>query len=197
MLPQLLLSQEANKAMFLGGRAFPVQKRRDYELGAAGIGDVSKGNTFQIWRARIDKNHVYLGAPTVEESILLDLPKVSEISFSFDQNANPIFAYVQDGVAKLHWFDASIGKYTLTVLGSDVNTPKVTLDAKRLYQSAVSDVLVFYERLGGLYMRMQRERFNKEHHLANGLTGGIVRCGMMRNLRVGIELAQSTPTEPL
>lgn len=193
MLPDMVLSTASMPAAFVGGRAFPVQKHIDYELGPIAIQNASRGVDYQMWRARMENDYVYLSAPNVQEFVLLDLPKITEISFTFDQNANVVFAYVQDGLAKLYWFDASIGDYTTTVFGSDVITPRVTLDDKRLFQRAISDVLLFYQRENKLMMRMQRERFSIEHALASGVTDGLVKCGMMRNLRVGVQLAQYQP----
>jgi hypothetical protein len=190
MLPDMTLSTMSDPATFVGGRAFPVQKHIDYELGPIAIRDPARGLMHQIWRARMENQYVYLSAPNVAEFVLLDLPKVTEISFTFDQNANPIFAYVQDGIAKLYWFDASIADYVTTVFGADVLTPRITLDDKRLTQRSVSDVLLFYQRDSKLMMRMQRERFSIEHALASNVTDGVVKCGMMRNLRVGVQLAQ-------
>lgn len=193
MIPEMVLSTTSQPAVFVGGRAFPVQKHIDYELGPVAVGDASRGSEHQIWRARMENNFVYLSAPNVLEFVLLDLPQITEISFTFDQNARYVFSYVQAGIAKLYWFDASIGDYTTTVFGSDVITPRVTLDDKRLFQRAISDVLLFYQRENKLMMRMQRERFSIEHALASGVTDGLVKCGMMRNLRVGVQLAQYQP----
>lgn len=193
MLPDMVLSAQSAPAAFIGGRSFPVQKHIDYELGPIAIRDATRGLMHQIWRARMENQYVYLSAPNVPEFILLDLPKVTEISFSFDQNANPIFAYVQDDIAKLYWFDSAANAYTTTVFGADVLSPRVTLDDKRLTQRAVSDVLLFYQRDNKLMMRMQRERFSIEHTLASGVTDGLVKCGMMRNLRLGIQLVQYHP----
>lgn len=193
MIPYMVLSTINDTASFIGGRAFPVQKHIDYELGGIGIKDSSKGSEYQVWRARMENQYVYLSAPNTPEFILLDLPNVTEISFTFDQLMSPTFAYVQAGVAKLYWFDSSINDYKTTVFGADVITPRVTLDDKREMQTGASDVLLFYQREQKLMMRMQRERFEFEHHLANGVTDGLVKCGMMRNWRVGIQLAQYNP----
>ncbi|WP_185962858.1 hypothetical protein, partial [Klebsiella pneumoniae] len=137
-----------------------VQKHIDYELGPIAVGDATRGSEYQMWRARMENNFVYLRAPNVPEFVLLDLPQVTEISFTFDQTARYVFSYVQAGIAKLYWYDSSIAAYTTTVFGSDVITPRVTLDDKRLYQRAISDVLLFYQRDNKLMMRMQRERFS-------------------------------------
>lgn len=192
MLPDMVLSTAPMPAEFIGGRALSIYRSMDYELGPVAIQDASKGLMYQIWRARAQSDFIYLSAPNTPEYALLEVPDLTEISFSFDQNANVVFAYVQGGIAKLYWFDAAISDYTTTVFGADVITPRVTLDDKRLTQRTISDVLVFYQRESALYVRVQRERYAIEHNLATELTGGIARCGMMKNLRIGVQLMQDT-----
>lgn len=192
-MPDMVISSKPIPAIFIGGRAYPVQKHIDYEWGGIAISDPSKGLMYQIWKARMENNYVYLSAPNTPEFVLLDLPKVTEISFTFDQNCRHIFVYVQDGVSKMHWYDTSAGGYITTILGGDVKTPRVTLDDKRSSQLGISDVLVFYQKGNSLYMRVQRERYLVEHLLATNVTDGIVKVGMMNNLRVGVQLAQYHP----
>lgn len=193
--PDLVLSTIPMPAQFIGGRAFAVQKHIDFEWGPIAIQDPSKGSMYQIWRARMENDYVYLSAPNVAEFVLLDLPGVTEISFTFDQNARHIFAYVQSGVSYLRWYDTSVAAYVTTVI--DGITPRVTLDDKRELQRSASDVLVFYVRAGALYMRMQRDRYGIEYHLANAVVNGLVKCGMMRNWRVGVQLDQYSHAEIL
>lgn len=202
-LPDLQFASKSLPAVFLGGRAFPVQKHIDYEWGPIAISDPSKGSMYQIWRARMENNYVYLSAPNVPEFVLLDLPNVTEISFTFDQNGRHIFVYVQDDIAKMHWYDSSVSEYVTTVFDGDVITPRITLDDKRDMQRGVSDIVLFYVKptrnaqgvqIGGdLYMRMQRDRYGVEYHMATELAGGIVKCGMMNNWRVGVQLEQYQP----
>ena len=199
-LPDLVFATQSIPAVFIGGRAFPVQKHIDYEWGPIAISDPSRGSMYQIWRARMENNFVYLSAPNVPEFVLLDLPNVTEISFTFDQNGRHIFVYVQAGVVKMHWYDTALGDYTTTTYAGDLVTPRITLDDKREMQRGISDVVLFYVKPvrneqneiieGALYMRMQRDRYLIEYPMATSLTGGIVKCGMMNNWRLGVQLEQ-------
>ena len=199
-LPDLVFATQSIPAVFIGGRAFPVQKHIDYEWGPIAISDPSKGSMYQIWRARMENDYVYLSAPNVPEFVLLDLPNVTEISFTFDQNGRHIFVYVQDSIVKMHWYDTALGDYTTTTYEGDLVTPRITLDDKREMQRGISDVVLFYVKPvrnaqndiidGALYMRMQRDRYLIEYQMATSLTGGIVKCGMMNNWRLGVQLEQ-------
>lgn len=199
-LPDLVFATQSIPTVFIGGRAFPVQKHIDYEWGPIAISDPSRGSMYQIWRARMENNFVYLSAPNTPEFVLLDLPNVTEISFTFDQNGRHIFVYVQANVVKMHWYDTAVGDYTTTTYEGDLITPRITLDDKRETQRGISDVVLFYVKPvrneqneiidGALYMRMQRDRYLIEYQMATSLTGGIVKCGMMNNWRLGVQLEQ-------
>ena len=201
-LPDLVFASQSIPAVFIGGRAFPVQKHIDYEWGPIAISDPSKGSMYQIWRARMENNYVYLSAPNVPEFVLLDLPDVTEISFTFDQNARHIFVYVQAGVVKMHWYDTAVGDYTTTTFSGDIITPRITLDDKREMQRGISDIVLFYVKPvrdvngvqvnGSLFMLTQRDRYLTELQMATDVTGGIVKCGMMNNWRLGVQLEQYT-----
>lgn len=196
-MPELVFSTKPIPSQFIGGRAFPVQPHIDYESGPIAIQDPSKGNEYQVWRSRMENNFVYLSAPNTPEFIVLDLPKVTEISFTFDQNANLCYVYVQDDLAYMYWYDTSIGDYRTDYLGDGVITPRVSLDDKRSTQTSISDVLLFYQKGSNLYMKQQRDRYLIEHLVATGCTDGVVKCGMMRNWRFGVQLAQYVPATPV
>lgn len=194
-LPDLVFASQSKPAVFIGGRAYPVQKHIDYEWGPIAISDPSRGSMYQIWRARMENNYVYLSAPNVPEFVLLDLPGVTEISFTFDQNARHIFVFVQNGISKMHWYDSTVGDYITTDWGDTWRNPRITLDDKREMQRGISDVVLFYARGSGLYMRMQRDRYGVEYLMATGITEGVVKCGMMNNLRLGVQLEQYAPAQ--
>lgn len=201
-LPDVVFSTQSIPATFIGGRAFPVQKHIDYEWGPIAISDPSRGSMYQIWRARMENNFVYLSAPNTSEFVLLDLPNVTEISFTFDQNGRHIFVYVQAGVVKMHWYDTAVGDYTTTVFSGDIISPRIALDDKREMQRGVSDIVLFYVKPvrdtkgvqvnGSIFMRTQRDRYLTELQMATDVTGGIVKCGMMNNWRLGVQLEQYT-----
>lgn len=201
-LPDVVFSTQSIPATFIGGRAFPVQKHIDYEWGPIAISDPSRGSMYQIWRARMENNYVYLSSPNTPEFVLLDLPNVTEISFTFDQNGRHIFVYVQDSIVKMHWYDTGLGDYATTVFSGDIITPRIALDDKREMQRGVSDIVFFYVKPvrdtngvqvnGSLFMRTQRDRYLTEEQMATDVTGGIVKCGMMNNWRLGVQLEQYT-----
>ncbi len=191
MMPGNVLSTTPVPARFSGARSGATSRTVDYEDGGIAIQNPSEGLLYQRWRARLfnagkDDAFVMLDAREVPEFVWLTVPRMTEISFSFDANMQPAVAYVADGQAYLNWYDSTLPGYTTTTLASDVTTPRVTLDDKRFLGSEGyqrSDVILGYVRGGNLYYRQQRERYTVERLLKTGVTP-LIKIGFTRQLRL-------------
>tara|TARA_R110001606_G_C15330447_1_gene645518 strand:- start:38 stop:610 length:573 start_codon:yes stop_codon:yes gene_type:complete len=183
MMPDNVLSSTPINAAFSGARALPVTRTVDYEDGGIAIQDPSRGSQYQRWRGRLLGENIILDAPEVESFVALSGPDITEISFTFDQNMRPAIAYVQDGVAKLWWFDSVPGQQVITEYPGAI-TPRVILDDKRFTQTSNSDVILGYVRDGTLYYRQQRDRFTIERLLDVGPHVGLVKIGFNVQLRL-------------
>lgn len=177
------LSTEPRPALFAGSRALPVTRTVDYEDGGIAIQDPSRGSQYQRWRGRLLGENIILDAPEVEAFVALSGSGITEISFTFDQNMRPAIAYVQDGVAKLWWFDSVPGHQVVTEYPGAI-TPRVILDDKRFTQTSNSDVILGYVRDGALYYRQQRDRFTIERLLDAGPHVGLIKIGFNVQLRL-------------
>ncbi len=184
MIPGETLSSRPVPAAFVGARALAVTRTVDYEDGGIGISDPSQGSLYQRWRGRLIEGRVWLDAANAAPYPWLDALGTTEFSFTFDQNMRPAIAFVQNGVAKLRWFDSQAGQQVTTDIGAGVITPRVTLDDKRFTQSANSDIILAYVRDGALYYRQQRDRFTIERLLDAGPHKGLIKIGMGSNLRL-------------
>jgi len=186
MIPQQKLSSTYVYAEYLAPDDGPwISSMVDYELGGAALNDPSQGLTVKPWRLRVVGNDVRIDAiPTVSEVTLFTAPGITEASLAFDQNMRPIVAYVQSGVAKLWWYDTLAQTTVVTELGADVLTPRVTLDDKRPWQVAASDVILAYVRNNNLYFRAQRDRFGVEYLLRENIDGLLLRVGMNNQRRL-------------
>lgn len=199
------LSTQPIIAPFVGARGLPVSDTVDYEDGGLALNDTSRGHLYQVWRGRIIGDDVVLDAPEVTETVIYSAPGISRISFTFDQNMRPTLAFVRDGAPYLRWYDPSEQGVVITPLGA-IATPCVTLDDKRPNQTRVSDIVLAYKRAGGLFYRLQRDRFQVEYDPLVGLTpeirqqyqlqistaGGLVKIGMNRQWRLQFML-EATP----
>lgn len=187
-LPGESLSTNPMPSQFVGGRSLAVSSRQDYETGGIALQDPSQGLRVQTWRARLIGQAVVIDADTVAPVTWYSAPGITEISLSFDQNMRPVLAFVQDGVAKLRWFDPVAGAVVVTNIGAGVVTPRVALDDKRRFGVPDSDVLLAYLRGGALYYRQQRERFLTERLLHAGPHYRLIKIGMGRGLRMQFDL---------
>ena len=187
-LPGESLSSSPRPSQFAGGRALAVSSRQDYETGGVALQDPSRGLQVQMWRARLIGQDVVIDADTVAPVTWYSAPGITEISFTFDQNMRPVLAFVQDGVAKLRWFDPVAGAVVVVDIGAGVVTPRVALDDKRRFGLPDSDVILAYIRGGALYYRQQRERFQTERLLDAGPHYRLIKIGMGRGLRMQFDL---------
>jgi len=174
----------------------------DYELGGIGLSDPSQGLQVQTWRARVDGSNVLVGpAPYTAETTLFTGADITEISLAFDQNMRPALAYIQDGQAKLRWFDSFVGETVTTTLDAGITSLFLTMDDKRDIATELNfnDILLFYIRGQNLYYRQQRDRFTTERLLHEfGAVGmSIARCGMNAGLRVQVEVFGRTSDLPV
>lgn len=165
----------------------------DFELGGIALNDPSQGLQVQPWEAWSDGASVWV-APSpgrTPTTLLLTGSGITEVALSFDQNMRPTVAFVEAGLAKLFWFDASVsGMVTTTYAGA--SSPMLTLDDKRAIATltGTSDVLFFYLLSGSLCYRQQRDRFAIERVLGAvpPTSTRINRVGMGANNRVQVWL---------
>lgn len=181
------LSSKSMSARFAGASGLAVTKTLAYEDGGIAIQDPSKGLLYQRWRARLINDDIWIDAPNTPEFIGLTVPGMTEMSFTFDQNMRLAIAYVQDGVSKLWWFDSASGDMTTTTIGSGIITPRLTLDDRRVAATGgnrTNDIILGYVRNQKLCYRQQRDRFTIEYVLATGITTGLIKIGLGRQLRL-------------
>lgn len=181
-LPEDRLSSTPVLSPFLGGRALPVSKTRDFETGGIALSDPTQGHQYQIWQAKIiEKERIEVGAEEVEAFDLYTGTDITEVSLSFDQNMRPVLAFVEQGNAKLRWYDTQAQGQVITNFGTSYKTPKVSLDDKRKSQMGANDVIFAYLRNGNLCYRQQRDRYGVEYILQSGVpSSGIIKIGMTR-----------------
>lgn len=99
---------------------------------------------------------------------------------------NPFIAYVQGGQAKYYWYDSTVPGMVHTNLPAGSYDPRCTMDEKRPFNIAESDILLSYIRAGNLCVRYQRERYLTEHVLKSGIgsSARLVSMALNRGFRV-------------
>ena len=188
MMPNNILSSTPVPAAFLSPRDFIPNELEDWDNGPIALSDPTYGLFARKWKGRYEDGNVIYSATGVADQVIYTAAGITELSITFDQNGNPCFAYVQDGAAKMRWYDSQAGDYAIFSLAADAITPKVALDDKRKNHTSQSDIILAYIRSGGLYMRMQRDRFGVEYTLNANVGGKLRRIGMSINYRMQFEV---------
>jgi hypothetical protein len=159
----------------------------DYELGGRALNDSSEGLGVHVWTCRADEaGRVYLSAPGQPETLAFTALGITELSLAFDQNMRPFVAFIQSGQAKFRWYDTVLGANRITNLSTDDHSPRCCMDDKRDFATSLgqNDVILAYVRGGNLYYRQQRDRYENEYLLHEGVPGRFLRVGMHRENRL-------------
>lgn len=170
MLPQatdLATVETTDNGSLLVPRSKAYALTESWESGGVGLSDTSQGLVSHTWRAWTDSLAIYIqrsDLPKDTSKTLLAAPDITEIDLTFDQNMLPVLTYVSGGIAKLYWYDTVSQSQTITDF-PNVQNPRVSLDDKRNFNTANSDVIFAYITNEQLCCRYQRERYGVEHVL--------------------------------
>lgn len=170
MLPQataLATVETTDNSSLLFPRSRAYALTESWEQGGVGLSDTSQGLVSHIWRAWTDSKAIYIqrsDLPKDTTKTLLAASNITELDLTFDQNMRPVLTYVSGGIAKLYWYDTVSQSQTITDF-PNVQNPRVSLDDKRAFNTANSDVIFAYINNDQLCCRYQRERYGIEHVL--------------------------------
>lgn len=178
-LPEPLLIDEGVTTPFIYPRSKNYPLTESWESGGVALNDPSQDLTKYVWQAWTDGTTITVKRQDLDtyHVVLMD-SNITEIDLTFDQNMRPCIAYVANKVSKLYWYDTQqamqvIDEYPL------ITSPRVSLDDKRRFNVANSDIIFAYQKGDTLCYRVQRERFTTEYVLAtNGKRRILWRIGM-------------------
>ena len=105
------------------------------------------------------------------ETLIVTVPEVKRLSATFDQLGRPLVFFDTGTDLKLYWFDPVLDANTITEFGEG-KYPFATFDIRWDTSNPRSDVMLIYIRDGGIYYRLQRDRYNIEH--ATPVTADVV-----------------------
>lgn len=202
MLPQKVLSTQADTAAFLPPRNRNKELLVDYERGGRAIQDASDGLDVYDWRGRYVGTDFILDVPPgiVAPTTLFSVADVTEFQFTFDQNMQPFVTYrLDNGEAYYRWFDSTIPDFRTDQLPAGARSPRCALDDKRALagtQAGASDIILAYIRDDALKFRAQADRYDTEYALAAGDLAdyGLGQIGMNRVWRFQFQLVARADT---
>ena len=183
-LPEPLLGSRAIGEAFEGPRGRDYPYTESYEWGGVDFADPSEGLISHTWRAWTNGRKIWCqreGSAVVRE--LVNDIAITEVDLTFDQNMQPCLVYKTGEDVKLIWYNSQLDKFVTTQF-ENLHYPRVSLDDKRPFNIANSDIIFAYIRAESLYYRIQRERYSVEHLLLDRVgSNELIKIGMSENLR--------------
>lgn len=183
-LPEPLLITNTVTTPFLYPRSKSYPLIESWENGGVALSDPSEELTKYVWQAWTDGTTITVKRDDLDTyHVLITDSNITELDLTFDQNMRPCIAYVANGISKLYWYDTQQAKQVIDAYPLITN-PRVSLDDKRRFNVANSDIIFAYQKGDTLCYRVQRERFTIEHVLATNTKKRILwRIGMGRKNR--------------
>lgn len=165
-LPELLLIDGGVKTPFNYPRSKNYPLTESWDSGGVSLSNPSEDLTLYAWQAQTDGTTIAVKREDLDTyHVLLMDSDITEVDLTFDQNMRPCIAYVADGISKLYWYDSSQNMQVITEYPLITN-PRVSLDDKRRFNVANSDIIFSYIVNGNtLCYRQQRDRFGTERIL--------------------------------
>jgi hypothetical protein len=175
----------------------------DWEKGPVGISDTSGGMNNQDWKLEFAAGQFTVipqttGAPVIVLTGNEPLDSI-QCTFCFDQNARPMFAWVDStGAGKLYFYSTLLANFVTITFEDPVTSVALSLDDKREKQIAANDVLLWYTVPSitpgeyVLYHRKQRDRFigPGPYEMANPAPlAYLIKSGMHEELRGQVTLS--------
>lgn len=159
-----------------------------FEWGGLKLNDPTGGLNQQVWKFYYQDRQIRALAPNNPNPFILleNMEGITQIDGAFDQNMRPCVVYVQNGIARLWWYDSQVSKQIITTFNG-VASACLSLDDSRRSQNATSDIIFAYIKDGNLYYRQQRERFAVERLIAENVPGEIWQIGMTSGNRFQFE----------
>ena len=183
-LPEPLLLDEGVTTPFSYPRSKNYPLTESWDNGGVALSDPSEDLTKYVWKAWTDGTSIKIKRDDLDTHhvILMD-SDITEIDLTFDQNMRPCITYVANGISKLYWYDTQQAKQVIDDYPLITN-PRVSLDDKRRFNVANSDIIFAYLKDNTLCFRIQRERFSVEHVLViHNKSKLLWRIGMGQNNR--------------
>lgn len=187
MIPVGSFISVADGSVFLPASDFALGVSSKARGGDA-LNDGSTGINTKEWSGRISAGSILLSAPGVTETAYTTTPGAVSATFAFDRNMTPSVAWntASDG-AYFQWYDSSVSDFVVSHFATATRAMVIHDDVRDI-ASARSDVLLVYQRAGGLYYRQQRDRYATEYTIKASASGSLISCGMGNKYRLLFKL---------
>lgn len=143
-----------------------------YEVGGIGLADPSQGLEVQLWEAScLNGRDIYINSRSTGRLLLIPNAGegISNLDLAFDQNMYPFLTWKDRAGVCIYWYDPTAPGYVVERFLQRIRSPRCTLDDKRDFNVANSDIVFTYirEDTQRICARLQRDRYGIEYDLAS------------------------------
>jgi hypothetical protein len=183
MIPNNAFTTQPIVSAFLPPKDEPYQPLTSKSRGGVALNDASQGRDYQNWVVSYDGANILVAPQGGSTAFTLTVAGVLSVSLAFDNNMNPVIAWMDAVGAKLYWFN----NVTFVTTPFAATSCRVTIDDVRDFYNADSDVIFAYTNAGTLYWRQQRDQYAIQRTVGT-TTGLLQKVGLNQLNRLQFQL---------
>jgi hypothetical protein len=168
---------------FLPPKDEPYQPLTSKSRGGVALNDASLGRDYQNWVVSYNGSDILVAPQAGSTVFTLTVAGVLSVSLAFDNNMNPVIAWMDSVGAKLYWYNNT--NFVTTPFSA--TSCRVTIDDVRDFYNANSDVIFAYTYGTNLYWRQQRDQYATEYTVGS-TTGLLQKVGLSELNRLQFQL---------
>jgi hypothetical protein len=168
---------------FLPPKDEPYQPLTSKSRGGVALNDASLGRDYQNWVVSYNGSDILVAPQGGSTVFTLAVAGVLSVSLAFDNNMNPVIAWMDSVGAKLYWYNNT--NFVTTPFSA--TSCRVTIDDVRDFYNANSDVIFAYTYGTNLYWRQQRDQYATEYTVGS-TTGLLQKVGLNELNRLQFQL---------
>jgi hypothetical protein len=168
---------------FLPPKDEPYQPLTSKSRGGVALNDASEGRDYQNWVVSYNGSDILVAPQGGSTVFTLTVAGVLSVSLAFDNNMNPVIAWMDSVGAKLYWYNNT--NFVTTPFAA--TSCRVTIDDVRDFYNANSDVIFAYTYAGTLHWRQQRDQYATEYTVGS-TTGLLQKVGLSELNRLQFQL---------
>jgi hypothetical protein len=162
----------------------PYQPLTSKSRGGIALNNPTLGRDYQNWVVSYDGANILVAPQGGSTAFTLPVAGVLSVSLAFDNNMNPVIAWMDAVGAKLYWFN----NVTFVTTPFPATSCRVTIDDVRDFYNADSDVIFAYTYGTNLYWRQQRDQYAIEYTVPGSTTGLLQKVGLNQLNRLQFQL---------
>jgi len=183
MIPNNAFTTQPIVSAFLPPKDEPYQPLTSKSRGGVALNDASQGRDYQNWVVSYDGANILVAPQGGSTAFTLTVAGVLSVSLAFDNNMNPVIAWMDAVGAKLYWFN----NVSFVTTPFPATSCRVTIDDVRDFYNADSDVIFAYTNAGTLYWRQQRDQYAIQRTVGT-TTGLLQKVGLNQLNRLQFQL---------